>query len=81
MREAWGGFGSAREAPRSGLVQQVLRGVGSIIDLAPAPRGKFDMSDSDNDRLRKDFERVGNDMRKVFDAQTRHEKSIAPDPR
>lgn len=63
-------------------IKQVLRGVGSIIDLAPAPRGKFNMSDSDNERLRKDFERVGKDMRKVFDAQTpRHGKSDAPHPR
>jgi len=59
-------------------IKRVLRGIGSVIDLAPAQREEFVPRDSDMERLRKDFERVGGDMRKIFDAQTQNEQTAAP---
>lgn len=58
-------------------IKNFLRGVGSVIDIAPAPRSseRFVPRDTDAERLRKDFERVGSDMRKAFESQ--HEQASA----
>lgn len=52
-------------------IKNFLRGFGSVIDIAPAPtcRDRFVPRDTDAERLRKDFERVGSDMHKAFDSQ------------
>ncbi len=54
-------------------IKALLQGVGSVLDIAPAPRGEgFVASGSDAERLRADFERIGADMRRVFTEQRAH---------
>lgn len=44
-----------------------LSGMGSVLDVAPAPREDLFMPrGSDVTRLRADFERIGEDLRQVF---------------
>lgn len=48
-------------------IKQFLRGVGSIIDIAPVPRQRDYFQESDSARLRADAERVGLDMMRVYE--------------
>lgn len=54
-------------------IKALLQGVGSVLDLAPAPRGeRLIAPGTDAERLRADFERIGADMRQVFAEQSAH---------
>lgn len=48
-------------------LQLFLKGVGSVVDLAPTSRAyRFIPRESDATRLRSDLERIGTDMRRAL---------------
>jgi hypothetical protein len=48
-------------------IKQFLRGVGSAIEIAPAPRARHQLDGTDTERLRGDAERIGADMWRAFE--------------
>ena len=53
-------------------LKHFLRGMGSVMDLSPPPRGdRFASRGTDAERLRADFVRIGKDMQRVFERETR----------
>lgn len=54
-------------------IKAVLRGMGSVLDLAPSPSAsRFIPQGSDTERLRADFERIGADMCQAFTTSAPH---------
>lgn len=52
-------------------LKHFLKGVGSVVDLAPQSRARrFIPQDSDADRLRGDLERIGRDMARALKTQS-----------
>ncbi len=50
-------------------IQNILRGMGSVVDLWPAKRDRYAKAHpyrTDADALRHDWERIGGDMYKAF---------------
>ena len=63
-------------------IKAILRGIGRLIDLAPAPRGdRVVPRGTDTERLRADFVRVGEDMRRAFGQETRDAEGHSADQR
>ncbi len=59
-------------------LKHFLKGMGSVVDLAPQSRAKrFIPEDSDADRLRGDLERIGHDMNRALKTQ-RQDDGKAP---
>jgi hypothetical protein len=60
-------------------LKHFIKGVGSVVDLAPSPRApRFIPRDSDSERLRGDFERIGIDMTRVLEMQRNDCKTTRP---
>ncbi|MBK5970078.1 MULTISPECIES: hypothetical protein [Thiorhodovibrio] len=58
-------------------IKQFLRGVGSVIDIAPAPRHRDYFQESDGERLRADAERIGADMMRVYERRGQDAKNTS----
>ncbi len=57
-------------------LKHFLKGVGSVVDLAPSPRAhRFIPRDGDTDRLRGDLDRIGADMNRALGAQRRDDET------
>lgn len=56
-------------------IKQFLRGIGSAIDIAPAPRQRRELEQTDSERLRGDAERIGSDMWRVYQRTRPHDQS------
>lgn len=60
-------------------LKRFLKGMGSVVDLAPPPRAsRFIPRDTDSERLRGDFERIGIDMTRVLEMQRNDGKATHP---
>jgi hypothetical protein len=60
-------------------LKHFIKGLGSVVDLAPTPRAsRFVPRESDADRLRGDFERIGIDMTRAWNTQRKDGEASRP---
>ncbi len=57
-------------------LKNIVKGIGSILNIAPVPKThRYIPQDSDNARLHRDLQKIGQDMYRAFDNETNVEKT------